>query len=370
MLLSLVVNSNLYPFAKVKSMHCPAVGGAANPSPPNVNMYAQMHQKLAAVSNVRYSPYSRSPNYYMGPVDTHSAFPRQSYGVEHGVNYEDPSAAVYNGQAAAHVLPSTPQNVWNDYYGITWNQRGWNTNEAAFPDQGTENPLIQPAYSYMLAGQGTHRNVPNPTSQPQLMTPSPEVTSGMPYPPASGSPWEQKCTDATTHRGSMQSMTNESFPTSPETQIKPDPGTQDMVLGYVPTILSQNTPTIPNGTYPALDTVNPVMAGDFQTPPDTQFMRTFSRDSRLLSIGTSSDYSPSDSYHYSSNGSNSGSERGRTHSEASDSSATTLVNGLPYSPMKQVDSHAHAQHGLQFNLMASDSMADYHPEMQRALQGY
>lgn len=360
------------PFAKVKAMHCPAVGGAANPSPSNVNMYAHMHQKPAAVSNVRYSPYSRSPNYYMGPVDTNPAFSRQPYGVEHGVSYEDPPAAVYNGQAAAHMLPSTPQGVWNDYYGLTWNPRGWNTNEAAFPDQGTENPLIQSAYTYMLAGQGTHRNIPNPTSQAQLMTPSPEVTSGLPYSPeyrASGSPWEQKC-DATTHRGSMQSITNESFPTSPENHIKPDPGTQDMVLGYVPAIPSQDTTTIPNGTYPALDTVNPATAGDFQTPPDTQFMRAFSRDSngRLLSIGTSSDYSPSDSYHHSSNGSNSGSERGRTHSEASDSSPTTLVNGLPYSPVKQVD--AHAQSGLQFNLMASDAMTDYHPEMQRALQSY
>lgn len=165
----------------------------------------------------------------------------------------------------------------------------------------------------------------------------------------------------------MQSITNESFSTSPENHIKLDPGVQDMVLGYVPTILSQDTTTIPNGTYPALD---PAMVGDFQTPPGAQFMRTFSRDSnsRLLSIGTSSDYSPSDSYHYSSNGSNSGSERSSTHSEASDSSATTLINGLPYSPVKQVDTHA--QSGPQFNLMASDAMADYHPEMQRALQGY
>lgn len=353
-------------------MHCPAVGGATNLSPPNVNMYAQMHQKPAAVSSVRYLPYSRSPNYYMGPADTHPAFPRQSYGVEHGVNYEDPSAAVYNGQPAMHVLHSTPQGAWNDYYGLTWNPKGWNENEATFPDQGTENPLVQSAYSYMLAGQGTHRNVSNSTSQPQLMTPSPEVTSGLPYSPASGSPWEQKCADATTHRGSVQSITNEPFPTGPENHIKPDPGTQDMVLGYVPTIPSQNTPTIPNGTYPALDTVDPAAAGDFQTPPDTQFMRTYSRDSndRLLSISTSSDYSPSDSYHYSSNSSNSGSEGGRTHSEASDSSATALVNGLPYSPVKQIDCHAHAQHGLQFNFMASDAMTDYHPEMQRALQGY
>lgn len=365
-------------------MPCPAVGGSTNPSPSNVNMYAQMHQKPAAVSNVQYSPYSRSPGYYMGPVDTLSAFPRQPYGVEHGVGYEDSSAGVYNGQPAVHVLPSAPQGVWNDYCGLNWNQRGWNTSEAAFPDQGTENPLIQPAYSYMLAGQGTHRNISNPTLQPQLITPSPEITSGLPYSPeyrASGSPWEQKC-DATTHRGSMQSITNEPFPTSPENRIKPDPGTQDMVLGYVPTISSQDTTTIPNGTYPALDTVNPVTAGGFQTSPDTQFMRTLPRDSngRLLSIGTSSDYSPSESYHYSSNssnssngsngsnGSNSGSERSRTHSETSDSSATMLVNRLPYSPVKQVD--AHAQSGLQFNLMASNSMTDYHPEMQRALQGY
>jgi hypothetical protein len=353
-------------------MHCPAVGGAANFSQPNVNMYAQMHQKSAAVSNVRYSPYSQSPNHYMGPVDTHPVFPRQSYGVEHGVNYEDPSAAAYNGQAAAHVFPSTPQGVWNDYYGLTWNLKGWNTNDAAFPDQGPENPLIQQAYSYMLAGQGIHRNVSNPTTQPQLMTPSPEVTSELPYSPASGSPWEQKRADATNYRASMQNITNELFPTSPENHIKPDPGTQDMVLSYAPTISSQNAPTIPNGTYPALDTAHPATAGDFPTSPDTHFMRTFSRDSndRLLSIGTNSDYSPSDSYDYSSNGSNSGSERGRTHSEASDSPATTLVNGLPCSPVKQVDSHAHAQHELHFNLMASDAMTDYHPEVQRALQGY
>lgn len=363
-------------------MQCPVIGGATAPSPSNVGIYAPpMHQKPAVMSNVRYSPYSRSPNYYMGSVEAHSAFSRQSYGVDHGVNYEDPSSAVYNnGQAATHMLPSTPQGVWSEYY---WNQREWNSNlpinrvpsEAIFPDQGTDNSLIQPAYSYTLAGQGTHRTLPNPPSQSQLITPSPEVTPGLPYSPeytTSGSPWEPKCTDAAAHRGSMQNMVNGPFTTSPEHRIKPDPGTQDMVLGFVPTIPSPNTTAITsNGTYAALDTVDSA-AGEFRAPPDSQFMRTLSRDNsgRLLSISAGSDYSP-----YSSNGSSSGSERGRTHSEASDSSAATLVNGLPYSPVKQVDAHSHTpvQHGLQFNLMASDAMSDYHrasTAMHRALQGY
>ena len=113
--------------------------------------------------------------------------------------------------------------------------------------------------------------------------------------------------------------------------------------------------------YPGLETVEP--ADDFRTSTGA-----YPRDNngRLLSVSTTgSDYSPDStgtstgtSTSTSTNNNNytySSSERCRTLSETSDSA--TLVNGLPYTPVKH--SGAHSDDGFSFNMLTSDPLSDY-----------
>lgn len=344
-------------------------------------MYApHVEQKTAGLSNARVSPYTRLPDYDMGSIDSHSTCGRQPYGMGQGVSYEEQSPIAYGQQ----MLPNAPsQGVLNDYYGLTWNSKGWNTSshETAYPDQGTDQALTQSAYSYMLPGQGTVPGVlqtdgkadgipSNHRAQVQNFPTlaSSEAASGFPYSQVyrTENTWDSRCTPTAAHRGSMQSMTNEPFNMSPGHQIKPDP---DMVVGFMPNTSTMSPPT---GAFPG--DLNP---DDYRIPPDSRFTRAYSRDAnngRMLSISTSDSgiCSPTDSYNYSS----CGSERGRTHSEASETSTsatamattTTLVNGLPNG-----HGHGHGQNGLPFNLLSTDAanLSDYRTstEMQRSL-GY
>lgn len=346
------------------------------------NMYApHVEQKAAGLSNTRVSPYTRLPNYDMGSVDSHSTFGRQSCGMDQGVSYEEQSPIVYGQQMLPNVQS---QGVLNDYYGLAWNSKGWNTSphETVFPDQGTDQALTQSAYSYMLPGQGAvpgvlqtdgrvDGNSSNHRAQVQNFPTlaSAEAASGLPYSQVyrTENTWDSRCTPTAAHRGSMQSMTNEPFNMSPGHQIKPDP---DMVVGFMPTMS-------PTGAFPG-----DLNSEDYRIPPDSRFTRAYSRDANdghMLSISTSDSgiCSPTDSYNYSS----CGSERGRTHSEASETSTpatgtattTTLANGLPYSSMRQPNGHGHGQNGLPFKLLSTDAatLSDYRTstEMQRSL-GY
>lgn len=332
---------------------------------PTSSMEVYGHPEPGALSNVQVAPCSRLAGYDMASIDPHAVFSRQSYGVNQ-VNY-GAGTSVYNGQVATQTLPSASQNVLNDYYG--WNSSyhiNKDPNEAVFPDNPQpNNALTQSAYSYMLPGQGTRcdapslapgplpfdgqgteRVLPHPTSRPQLQTKFPALPSAaLPF---AGNTWE------TTHRGSMQNMTSEPFTTtSPGHQIKQDPSSpQDMVLGYIP--MASSTTSSP---YPGLETVE--SADDFRTSSDSRFTGAYPREGngRLLSVSTTgSDYSPdstsnnNNNYTYSSS-----SERCRTLSETSDSA--TLVNGLPYTPVKH--SGAHSDDGLSFSMLTSDPLSDY-----------
>ena len=330
---------------------------------PTSGMDVYGHPDPGALSNVQVAPCSRLAGYDMASIDPHAVFSRHSYGVNQ-VNYGT-GTSVYNGQVAAQMLPSAPQGVLNDYYG--WNSSyhtNKDPNEVTFPDhRQPDNTLTQSAYSYMLPGQGTRcdapsltagslpfdgqgteRVLPHPTSRAQLQTNFPAL-------PFAGNTWEP------THRGSMQNMTSEPFTTSPGHQIKQDPSSpQDMVLGYIP--MASSTTSSP---YPGLETVEP--ADDFRTSTGA-----YPRDNngRLLSVSTTgSDYSPDStgtstgtSTSTSTNNNNytySSSERCRTLSETSDSA--TLVNGLPYTPVKH--SGAHSDDGFSFNMLTSDPLSDY-----------
>ena len=345
-------------------------------------MYTQhMDSKSAALSNARVVPHSVFPSYGLGPMDSNPAFSRQVYGMDHSISNEDQA---YNG----HPMLSSnnaPQGV-PDYYG-TWNGKGWDANfnfsknpsETIFLEQVASNPLAQ-VYPYMFPEQGATRSdipslvtgslsdsqdidrtLPNPAVRAQLQsnfTASPEDISNLSfspeYRPDNNNPWGTKyAPSATTHRGSINSLTSEPFSTSPPEQqktVKPDP---DIVLGFMP--LTPPTPTNTNTTTPftGLDAVDSTTAVDFRIPSDTRFDRPFSRDSnsnsnsngnangRLLSVSTASATScdcshPESSYNYSSSSSSSGSsgssENGQTQTCDASSTLATVA---------ELQSHSH-----------------------------
>lgn len=351
-----------------------------------------MDSKSAALSNARLVPHSGFPSYGLEPMYSNPAFSRQVYGMDHSIGNEDEA---YNGHP---MLPSNnaPQGV-PDYYG-PWNAKGWEASfnfskspsETIFPEQVASNSLAQ-AYPYMLPGQGAtqsdipslvtgslldsqgiDRTLPNPAARAQLQsnfTASPEDISNLSfspeYRPDNKNPWGTKyAPSATTHRGSINSLTSEPFSTSPPEQQKPDKPDPDMVLGFMPltplTPTNTNTNTTTTTTpFTGLDAVDSTTAVDFRILSDARLDRPFSRDSnnngnangRLLSVSTasatSSDCShPESSYNYSSSSGGGSSENGQTQTCNASSTLATVA---------ELQSHSHL-------LPAA--------EMQRTLRGY
>ncbi|OJJ34361.1 hypothetical protein ASPWEDRAFT_173777 [Aspergillus wentii DTO 134E9] len=330
--------------------------------------------------NMRVASFSRSSDYDMG-LDSQHAFSRQPFGVDPSLNYEeDPSTT----HSSAYMVPTGHQGALPDYYGIAWNTKGWSpgmpinkaSNGALYHDQD-ESSLTQPNYSYMLPGQGTQatdapslgpamtlvsdgqgtdRTLPTPTIRNQLQTSistlptSPEAISGLPFSQdfRVGNIWAPKSAPSTSSRSSMRAMSNGAYSASLVSREKPIPSSaQDMVFGFI-SMTSAGTPSplIPSSgafTGTGLDTVD--SADDFRAATDARLTRSYSRDhGRLMSL---TDCSP-DVYGYSS------SEKNKNRSDDT-GSAATLMNGLPYTPVRHSDNHG----ALPFHLLPTDAMPDY-----------
>ncbi|RJE19691.1 hemagglutinin protein [Aspergillus sclerotialis] len=344
-----------------------------------LGMYApHMTSKQAALSmtplNMRTASLSRPSGYDMGIVDSQNLYGRQSYSVDHSINYNDEdSSTAFSTHSPGYVLNSTAQGVLMDYPGLQWDQKNWDTNlngdkaqnGGLFTDQDTESASTQASYSYMHPGQGTlsaevppvvpsmqlpsdggaERTLPNPGSRnnqlpsnmPVIPT-TPESVSGLQFTQdfRIGNHWNPRPVPASL-RASLEPMVNGTFSPNPATRTKVN-GTaaQDMTFGYLPITTTDTSPSVTSsGAVTGLETPD--------TTGEPRMTRSFSRDNgRLLSL---TEYTP-EIYGYST------SEKSKNR----DNESATLMGGLQYTRVKHPDTNAFV-----FDMLPADAIPDYRP---------
>lgn len=321
--------------------------------------------------NMRTASLSRQSGYDMGIVDSQNLYGRQSFSVDHNVNYnDDDSSAAFSTHSPGYLLNS--QGVLMDYQGLQWNQKTWNPNFSGgraqngglFTDQDTDSALTQASYSCMLPGQGTpsaeippvvptmqlpsdgqgaERTLPNPGSRnnqlpnnmPVIPT-TPESISGLQFSQdfRVGNTWCPRPVPASL-RASIQPMVNGTFSPNPATRTKVNGSAQDMTFGYLPITTTDTSPSVTSsGAVTGLEA------------PDTgesRMTRSFSRDNgRLLSL---TEYTP-EIYGYST------SEKSKNR----DDESATLMGGLQYTRVKHPDTNV-----FTFDMLPADAIPDYRP---------
>lgn len=332
----------------------------------------------ADAPGIRTASFSRASSYDLGPADPQQAYNRSSL-VDHAIGYEEEASAAYSSSSSAYLIPSAHQNVHAEYCGLSWTKAwspnmnvGRNPSGGLLAEHGTEGTVTPSAYSYMLSGQGTpttdpslassmallsdaqgtDRTLPNPTIRNQQMglaacAALPETVSGTTHSPEYrvGQHWAAKAgpgDNNPTTRSMQPTSGSGAFCTSPLNRTKSLPSnTQDMVFGFIPmTTNGTSSQLLPScGPFTGLDHVDP--GEDFCANGDVRLSRSFSRENtcgRMLSL---SEYG-SDIYGYSST------EKKKCSETGDPGSATTLINGLPYTRPK------HPEHPF-----STDSMSDF-----------
>lgn len=313
-----------------------------SPSPRSGLYVPTMTPKIGEVpttsSNLRMAPFPRASSYDLGSADSHSAYHRHPFGVDHGLPYSG-EASAYASPSSGYILPSAPPNIFMDHCGQTWNPKMWNQSvhvgrspniqvysdsdadaslhQSAFNiPHSTEGLPIVPTMSYPTAeGQGTDRTLPNPSrSQAQMginsFATTEETLYGIPYGYRDNNSWAHKSTML--NHGRMHSS-GETYRSGP---INRSRSAQDMTFGYLPSNGS-SSPLISAGSFaPALDAIETSDGLRESTSDSRQPSRTFSHDHL-------SDYG-SDTYVYSSS-----ERRDKDHSPA-DGAGSMLMSGLTY----------------------------------------
>ncbi|KGO53867.1 hypothetical protein PEX1_068610 [Penicillium expansum] len=322
-------------------------------------------------------------------LDIQSNFSRQLVGMDH--SYDD-QATNYHGQTSPGYMLSSTSGAMLDY-GTAWGNRTWDlhgrpTNGEFFEEQSNMN---QAAYGFVLPGHGMSTEMPQSTgamtayadvvdrtlptpptcrSQPQSninLSTLPDGLSGMTL-AADPKGWNPRY--ATSPDGRTVAMSTVSsnglYNVSPSSRIKSndsEDGSSDLVFGYIPMSTAEDPSPLPtasssssmtssaaNPPYPALDTIENTLVGEYNT--DARLGRTFSRDAgvgqRLLTL--TSNCAP-DVYGYA------GSERRKSRGVVEGDlrcSAPTLVNGLPYTRVRHADSAVALPYGF-----SADGLSDY-----------
>ncbi|KAJ5869227.1 hypothetical protein N7455_004168 [Penicillium solitum] len=317
-------------------------------------------------------------------LDVQSNFSRH-VGMDH--SYDDQSG--YHGQASPGYMLSNSQGAMLDY-GTAWGNRAWDLNGRPngefFEEQSTN---MNHAYGFVLPGQAMSTEMPQSTGAMTAYTDA--VARTLPTPPTCRSQPQQNINLSTLPDG-LSGMTlaadpkgwNSRYATGPDGRAVPmptvtsnglynnsppaparikstdsDDGTPDLVFGYIPMSTTEDPSPLPAATsssmatsvanppYPALDTIENTLVGDYNTSG-----RNFSRDSnagqRLLTL--TSDCAP-DVYGYAR--SEHRKSRGVVEGDVR-CSAPTLVNGLPYTRVRHADSAV----GLPYGFLA-DGLSDY-----------
>ncbi|KAL4875487.1 hypothetical protein BJY04DRAFT_211238 [Aspergillus karnatakaensis] len=324
------------------------------------------------VPNHRASLLPRTLDYEVS-ADTQSAYHRQAFSIDSAVSYDDESLSPYTVQpTTAYMLPGSPQVFLPEY---CWNPKSWGSMlQAGRPPPGTifsetdaENPLQNPAYSYMIPGQGsqtnealstapipssltssaqgTERTLPNPASRSSFSGNTNGSTTGADPISISGLPsgldfkaavrWGSKCEPRTP----MTPCSNVPFNTAPIERVRLFPSSGQDMLGFLPIASSSATAPL----LPASAAFTGLEAAACATEADDEFrgnadsrIRTFSHNSSRGMMSSLTDYRAS-TYGYSR-------PTYRNRSEAGDSnSESTLITGLPYTrpthsiPLPQMD---------------------------------
>ncbi|PYH88832.1 hypothetical protein BO71DRAFT_453832 [Aspergillus ellipticus CBS 707.79] len=302
-------------------------------------------------SNFRVAPFPRASGYEMTPANSHNAYHRHSFGVEHAMNYEDESSA-YTTQSSGFVLSGAPQNVFANYCGLPWNTKTWAPSvhigripsSAVFSDHEADNTLTLPAFPYMIPGhgsqpadappivptmnfssaegQGADRTLPTPGRNPGStglsgFATTEEAFSGLPQTQVyrSSNNWAQKSASLKNLHFPMQ-QTSGAYSHGSMSRSKPVSASAHDIFEFLPmTSAGSSSPMVtPSGQFAT--TLDPVDSDDFREGGDGQPTRTFSHD-HLSEYG-------SDTYVYSSS-----ERRDKGHSKA-DGSGSMLMNGLTY----------------------------------------
>ncbi|KAL3465145.1 hypothetical protein BJX64DRAFT_69373 [Aspergillus heterothallicus] len=149
----------------------------------------------AKTSSHRFSHFTRVPEHDLAATDSPNPYGRQTFSLDSTINYEDESTTVYNvPQSSAYMLPNSAQVLMNDYCGLGWSSRNWDTNfqagrangETMLSEAESDNSLVHPAYPYVISGQGGQANeslgiVNTPAS---LASPSLGTERTLPNPPS------------------------------------------------------------------------------------------------------------------------------------------------------------------------------------------
>lgn len=360
--------------AKVNGWPYPTVNPALSQSP-RLGVYTSHMPSRQTISsmNPRIPSLSRLSSYDVGFVDSQNTYNRQPFGLDHSVNYEEDSAS-FNAQSSGYVLPSTPQGVLGEYSALPWNPKPWNSpnindskaqNGGFFSDQDAESTLAQPAYSYMLHGQGVPStevtpvvptmSLPSDGQASERILPTPgnrnsQLPSNMPVVPTAsesmstlafsqdfriGTSWVPRPVPASV-RAAAQPTPNGVFSASSADRRKPNmPTVQDLGFEYLPiTTADTNPPITSGGTVTGLDAAN---------NGEPQLTSSSAHDNKRP-VGMP-DCSP-DIYGYST------SEKSKNRADE----PATLMSGMPYTRVKHPDSGAFA-----FNLLPLDAIPEYRP---------
>lgn len=320
------------------------------------------------------SPQMRAPYREEYELDIQSNFSRQPVGMDH--HYDDHSAN-YHGQTPPGYMLSSTSGAMLDYgtAAAAWGNRAWDlngrpTNGEFFEEQSGN--MNQAAYGFVLPGQGmsteitdaVDRTLPTPPtcrSQPQQnvnLSTLPDGLSGMTL-ATDAKGWNSRYTTSPDGRTvPMLTVPSNGLYNITPSRVKStdsDDGTPDLVFGYIPISSTQDLSPLPaasssmassaaNPPYPALDTIESTLVGEYSTS-DTRLGRT---GQRLLVL--TSDCAP-DVYGYS------GSERRKSRGVIEGDvrcSAPTLVNGLPYTRVRHADSAVGLPYGF-----VPDGLSDY-----------
>ncbi|KAJ5580173.1 uncharacterized protein N7459_006158 [Penicillium hispanicum] len=356
--------------------------------------------------------FQRNSEFDLGAAEAH-LFPRSGVGMD-AIHYEDEQQANYS-QPSAYILPNAPSGVMMDYGTSTWSPKTWdsvfNANRAPngmYPDPETHTSINQSPFTYMLPSQGlsssdlpqstnavvsvvsspdasgSSRTLPNPTCRSQQVPSTPaglsflsaEGVSGLSlvsdfkstfWSPRSGTSLDPRST-ATAHTvpSNAAPFTSSSPPPKCASSNSAAP---ELIFTYMPvsssadentslspsTVLAPSTTSPGNPTYPGLDSLD--ASSDYKTlPSDTRLTRSYRDHSsttgqRLLDL--TNECAP-DIYGYAS----SEKSKGRATADGGDSrcSAATLMNGLPYTPVRHSEPAASA---FSCNLFP-DALSEYH----------
>lgn len=341
-----------------------------------------------------------SAEYDAGAINVQHGFPRLSVGADHSLHYDDEQSANYSTQSQHNMLPSSIM----DYGASAWSPKAWNsmfsinrgtTGGCIYPDSETNGSIS--GYNYMLPSQGipvtemsqlpmtsassagaSGITLPTPTCRSQQLqtglTSLPEGISNLPLSSEyKNSFWNARCDTSPTQRAIPMLPSNDtSFSTSPSsTRIKTDTNNvSDLTFGYLPMpttadnttpSLSSGAPSVPSSAssshcpYSGLEQID----SSSSSPTDTRMARSFSSDhrsnnnsgqQRLLDLNADCNLGI---YGYSSS---ERSKRSSTDARDTRCSASTLLNGLPYTRVRHPDPPNGA---FPFNLMPTDSLAEY-----------